>query len=303
MHRSAALLFLALPACFVQDPLVEILPDERVEVNLPLASGLAKDDDDWATLYLFTASTTEDINRMVGTVLLWVDTITHDYQPSYVDATETSATWGPWGTALDPVYTLLWVARDPETDVTTWGFDQWPRDTARDASYPVVQGEVDPGATREVSTGRFSIDFDTIHELDPTEEATGQFSVDYDIREDGVSGTATFTGFGPDDLDADYAYEQTFDGEGRMDLGVVSDLNPGDGTGLEETWDVRSRWLATGAGRADVRVTGGDLGATEATVSECWDGSFARVYYRESLSGTEEGDPAACAFTEAEYPS
>jgi hypothetical protein len=303
MPRTIAILFLALPACFVQDPLVEILPDERVEVNLPLASAFAKDDDDWATLYLFTASTTEDINRMVGTVLFWVDTITHDYRPSYVDASETNATWGPWATALDPVYTLLWVTRDPDTDITTWGFDQWPRDAERDASSPVVQGTVDPGATREVSTGRFSIDFDAIHALDPTEEATGQFAVDYDIGADGVSGTATFIDFGPDAIDADYAYDQTFDGEGRMDLAVVSDLNPGGGSGLEETWDVRSRWLASGAGRADVRVTGGDLGATEATVSECWDTSFARVYYRESLSGTEEGDPGACAYAEAEYPS
>ncbi|MFH1463309.1 MAG: hypothetical protein ABIO70_02880 [Pseudomonadota bacterium] len=303
MHRSAALLFVALPACFVQSSLVEVLPDERVQVNLPLASGLAKDDDDWATLYLFTAATTEDINRLVGTVLLWVDTITHDYRPSYVDSSESSATWGPWATALDPVQTLLWVVRDPDTDVTTWGFDQWPRDTERDAACSVVLGEVDPGATREVSTGRFSIDFDTIHALDPTEEATGQFGVDYDIGEDGVRGTATFTAFGPDGIDADYAYEQTFDGEGVMDLAVVSDLNPGGGAGLDETWRVHSRWLASGAGRADVRATGGDLGATEASVSECWDSSFARVYYTDSLSGTEDGDPESCVYAEAEYPS
>jgi hypothetical protein len=126
--------------------------------------------------------------------------------------------------------------------------------------------------------------------------------VDYDIREDGVGGVASFEAFGPDAIDASYAYDQTFQGEGRMDLTVVSDLNPEGGTGLSETWDVRSRWLADGSGRADVRVTGGDLGAETVTVVECWDSSFARVYYTEDWSGTVEGDEAACVFADAEYP-
>jgi len=300
MRRALALTALALPACFAS-PLVDVLPDERIEVNLPLAYS-AKDEGDWATFYLFTASTTEDINRLVGTVLLWVDTITHDYRPTWVDRSRDSATWGPWSTALDPVETLLWIDRDAETGVTAWGFDQWPRDATQDDAATVILGEVDAGATREVSTGRFTIDFDTIHALDPTEETTGFFAVDYDIGEDGVSGTASFERFGPEAIDASYAYAQTFDGEGRMDLTVVSDLNPGGGAGLDETWDVRSRWLANGSGRADVRVTGGDLGGDTITVIECWDTSFARVYYTEDWSGTVEGDPAACVYADAEFP-
>ncbi len=300
---SLASMALALSAagCFQTTDMDEVLPDERIQVNLPMDEGLGKAPRDWATWYLFTASTTETINAMAGTVLLWVDGITSNYRPTLVDRDQNTAEWGPWSTALDPVETLLWMSYDPETDIHTWGFDQWPRDAERDAASTVVLGEVDPGASRDLSAGRFQVDFTTVHELDPTEDATGLFDVEYDIHANGVTAAVTFTDFGDDQLDAVYLYDQAFDGDGLMDLAVEADINPESGTGLEETWYTRSRWQPTGAGQADIRITGGDLGDTVATITECWSSSFERVYYVESLSGTEEGDLSECVFGDPDY--
>ncbi len=304
IHASLPL-FLALGGCFQTTSMSDVLPDERIQVNLPMdegtAKGLAKDEIEWSTWYLFTAATTQNINSMIATVLFWVDTVTTNYRPTYVDRDTNQAEWGPWSTALDPVETLLWVSYDPTADTHGWGFDQWPRGDVRDSASTVIVGEVDPGATREISSGRFEIDYTTIHELDPTETATGLFEVEYDIHEAGVTATAAFTEFGEDALNATYAYDQTFEGGGMMDLIVTGDVNPESDTGLEEDWFTRSRWQADGSGRADIRVTGGDLGSTVATISECWSSSFEQVWYSESLTGFELGDQGLCAFTDADY--
>ncbi len=145
------------------------------------------------------------------------------------------------------------------------------------------------------------VDFDTINEMDPTEEATGQFSVDYDIAEDGVSATAAFEDFGPDNIDAAYAYQQAHGGDGAMDLILLSDLDPTTGMGLDETLAVHSRWKADGSGRADVIVRGGDLGEVVGYASECWSSSFEAVYYVEDHTGYEEGDASLCAFDSPKY--
>ncbi len=298
-------LLLGLAGCFQNDGLTDVLPDERIQVNLPMddsaAKGLAKDEGDWAEWYLFTAETTENINTMIASVLFWVDTITTDYWPSYVDGDRNQATWGPWSTALDPVETLLWVSYDTDSDVHSWGFDQWPRDGEQSDAATVIAGVVDPGATREVSTGRFEVDFTTINELDPTEQTTGWFGVDYDIRTDGVGATAEFVDFGPGQLDASYVYDQTFDGDGQMDLVVIADINPESGTGTDETWYTRSRWHADGSGRTDIVITDGDLGSTSATITECWSAAFESVFYEESLSGTTWGDAGSCGFDSPDY--
>ena len=284
--------------------LSDVLPDERIEINMPLASELAKDGDkEWSTFYLWTAEVTEDVNWMAGTVLYWVDTITTQYPASYVNEDQTEAIWGPWSEGpLDPVETQLRVAHDVEADAYAWGFERWPKGGTAEDGVTVVAGEVDPGATRDVSSGRFVVDFDTINEMDPTEEATGEFAVEYDIQLDGVSGTAMFRDFGPANINAAYAYEQTFGGEGSMDLMIDSDLDPFTGAGLTEQLIMHSRWMPDGSGRGDVLVRGGDLGEQIGYASECWNSSFEAVYYVEAHTGYEEGDASLCAYDSPEYP-
>ena len=231
------------------------------------------------------------------------DLITSQYPASYVDSDRDEAIWGPWNDGpLDPTETQLRVSHDLETDGYTWDFEQWNKDQSHEDALNIVAGEVDPGATRDASTGRFVVDFSTIHALDPTEQATGEFAVDYDIDLDGVSGTATFTDFGPTHFGAAYRYDQTFGGQGSMDLILDVDLDPAMGSGLDEQLVMHSRWMPDGSGRADVRVSGGDLGEAEGFATECWDTSFEVVYALEAHTGAEEGDASLCAFELPEYP-
>jgi len=79
-------------------------------------------------------------------------------------------------------------------------------------------------------------------------------------------------------------------------------LNAG-GTAQLESLTLRSRWLATGAGRADARASGGDLGALQITSSECWNTTFQRVYYTDPLGlAAPEGVESDCAFATADLP-
>ena len=83
----------------------------------------------------------------------------------------------------------------------------------------------------------------------------------------------TFTQIRDDDtgmlVDATYAYAETPGAGGSFQFSVIKDAIAT--SAALETVSVRSRWLQTGAGRSDVKLTGGDLGAAQATANECWD--------------------------------
>ena len=301
------LAILALTACMLPVPgsYTEVLPDERVKINLPVDPAAVEREKDWSEYYLLTARVTDDVNGLIGMILLVLDEVTA-LPPTWSDAEESTAVWGPFSDPLDPVETALWVHHDVDEDVFTWGVDLRPTEQAGtdEGWVAVVAGQVDPGATGDESSGYFGIDFDLASRLDPTSDATGRFGCEYDVGPDGVQATAGFEDFsdGGDPVTAYYAYEQDYEGLGRMDLALEQDVNPENGLGTLETHLMRSRWTPTGAGRADVYVTGGDLGPLVATASECWDETFEWVYQVDNCSGeAEEGDVADCVFASPEY--
>jgi hypothetical protein len=119
---------------------------------------------------------------------------------------------------------------------------------------------------------------------------------------------------------ASYHYEETAEGAGLLDFVFVKNTHSDDeNKPLAETSAVRSRWLADGQGRSDVRISGGeipadlaanipDTTATSADIVECWDAGFNVVYVDTNpdelepyLGYDEEGDAAACAFTDASF--
>ncbi len=86
-----------------------------------------------------------------------------------------------------------------------------------------------------------------------------------------------------------------------MDLAIESNMDLA--TDAKEVLIVRSRWLATGAGRGDAYAIGGDLGEFVGTSSDCWGTDFKTSYYTDNYtdSGLTEGDVATCAFATAEF--
>lgn len=295
---------LALTACTPStDALTDVLPDDRVQVNMPtdMAERTARGAlGDWSEFYVQTAETTDNVNGLIGHVLHLVDTLVQ-HRPTTFDRDGHRAIWGPYSDTLDPVETTLTVEYDPSTDVHTWWFSQWPKGDEA-AMVHVIAGEVDAGATREASTGRFVIDFTTMADLDPTADVSGVFTSEYDIAPDGVAAGAYFDDWVDLDhpaepIDAAYVYEQTFAGEGSMDLAYQHDYLD-DGT--LDVYVLRSRWLADGSGRGDaVLAEAGEelLGAA----SECWDDGFQLVYRASSWEG-EEGERGDCVYEDAAWP-
>ncbi len=89
---------------------------------------------------------------------------------------------------------------------------------------------------------------------------------------------------------ADIASLMRSDGSGSLVFDALANL----------AGQVRSRWLPTGAGRADVEAHGGDA-ADGVLLTECWDANFGRVYASATTPDGgvgSEGEASACVFTE-----
>jgi hypothetical protein len=302
---AAVLATTALTACGPMDgdpsSYADVLPDSRLEVNLPVELDGARTKD-WSEAYLFTARVTSDVNSFVGGMLTSVNAVT-ELPASWSSEEDNTAVWGPFADALDPVETLLVVQYMPATDEYEWAISQRPKELSHDESAWVglILGHVDAGATEADSSGWMIIDFTAANQLDPNQTATGSFGVVYDIDPDGVTAEAGFEDFsdGGEVMDAYYRYGQVVDGEGYMDLVWTEDVH--EGPAGDETLALRSRWLPTGEGRADAVVFDGDL-SEPGTLTDCWDEAFEVSYYSESWSSDQDrGEQSACAFDEAEW--
>ncbi|MBT3220715.1 MAG: hypothetical protein HN348_16635, partial [Proteobacteria bacterium] len=255
----------------------------------------------WSEAYLFTAEVTSNVNDLISTVLVNVEAVTA-YPPTWADD-DTTAIWGPFSNGpLDPNDTAVTVHYDANTDIYTWSVSQKPKDAGDDEYQAIISGQVEAGATEEASEGWFAIDFELMHELNPTEDLIGKFICTYGINGDNVKASAAFEDFGDSDelINALYHYEQVAGGDGFMDLVIESDFTDG---GEDELGVMRSRWTKDGAGRADSMAMGGDLGDTGLVPqsSECWNSSFEPVFYTDNWSLAEEGDVTECVFEEAEF--
>lgn len=300
------MVLVALFACTAGSPYGDdLLPtEEQIRINLPEDSAAKTATDptqDWATFYVMTRRVTRDVNGMIGFVLGLVGTVVK-LPPSWVDEEKTTAMWGPWSdSGLDPVETGMTLTR-AEDGTLTWAIFQIPKggDLTTDR-LDIATGEVDAGSRRRDASGRFTVDFDTAHALDPGVNLVGSFSVDYDYDRAGVAAVAAFADYGlpaAPVINAEYAYTEDYEGTGSMDLAWYEDFTF---DGVADLGAMRSRWQSDGQGRSDARITIGD-GAGELTASECWDSSFARVYWVDSAGlSPNEGDPAACVYTTAEY--
>lgn len=308
MRAALVLAALGLTACTDTSSLTEVLPDDRLLVDFSGAdaSETARSSlGGWSEFYVETARTTTTVNGFIGSVLTLVDTIVRT-RPSEVNRDRSRAVWGPYRDTLSAVEVRLTVQREADGS-HRWWFDQWPKDQDDSAAVVVIQGTVDPGATRQASTGQFEVDYTAMGQDNPLVDHTGVFWTDYVIDFDGASAVATVTDWtslrqpGPP-IDASYDYDQVQGGEGRMDLSY-SGFDPV--SAQEASYALRSRWLSDGAGRGDATVSlanqGDNLGEPAYTASECWDSGFKLVWDETSWEGGQ-GDASACAYSEASWP-
>lgn len=273
----------------------DVLPDERLLVDLPAQTHARSAVGDSSEFYTLTAEVTADVNGLIESVLLGIEEIT-TFDPTWMDDGESTALWGPWSD--NGLEGRLWVQLH-EDDAYTWALEGRPAGAGDWLA--LVAGEVDPGATDTTASGRFALDLDVIATLDPSQVVTGVFATEYAVDGDYVEATAGLQGFsevGGALADAGYRYEQTLGVEGLMDLVVLTDAT---GNATPELHIVRSRWDASGAGRADAYLTEGDFGELVYTATECWDVAQQVVFYEDNATLTRNGDEADCIYAEPSF--
>jgi hypothetical protein len=305
---TAATLGLSLAACVKQDdapPNIDrALPTAaQVSIKLPETAARTLDANADAQLATFYVAT-RDVTRTFNGGSAWVLTLIHTIvQFPSTSTNGNTVTWGPWSDALSPAeYKLdVKVVGDGTYAYTLSGRSK----TQANAQFEVViDGAADPRAGELQGSGEFLIDFDAGRRVNPVDSGNAKGSVDvrYDLAKRHLDLTVMSTDDQGKPVSADYAYNQAADGGGDMTFDVSSDF-AGSATTLKETLTLRSRWLATGAGRADARVGGGDFGTAQVTVSECWSTMFGRVFYQDSLNlAPIQGAETACAFATSDLP-
>jgi hypothetical protein len=301
----AAAATLSLVSCIKQDDIPSdidhaIPTAEQVSINLP--QGQTRSIGQLATWYVATRDVTRTFNGASAWVLIVIHTIV---QFPVTSVHGDTYTWGPWSGALDPAEYKLDVRAIGDG---TYGYQLSGRSkTVAGAKFEVViDGTADPRAGEAKGSGEFLIDFDASKRVNPVDSADARGTVDahYDLAQAHLDLTIMSTDALGKPVLADYAYNETAEG-GNMTFSVSADAGGGP---LPENVTLRSRWLTTGtqigAGRADARLAGGDLGALQATASECWDTMFRRVFYTDSVNLTStEGSASACAFATADLPA
>jgi hypothetical protein len=291
--------------------------EETVKMVVPAAAGARLEVEsqaqalkgDTAEFYRLTRGVTLVVNGGAFFVGALVKAVVNHPPTSLTDDT---AVWGPWSDALDPIEWKVTVKRvgDQQYD---YRFEGRAKNTQN--PYVVVLSGVHSAAVdaqgdplEGFGAGTFVLDWDARNTLPMPGKDIGK--AEYRYARQSLTTTveidAKFRGVKDDErpgarIDVDYMYRKAPGGAGSMEF---SYLLPAAMAQKGARWAVKSRWQQTGAGRSDVRASGGDLPpSTTVTANECWDQSFASQFLRASWApsvgwGNESTD---CVFAAADY--
>jgi hypothetical protein len=273
---------------------------EQVSIKLP--GGQQRTIGQLADWYVATRGVTRTFNGGTAWVLVLIHTIV---QFPATSVEKDTYTWGPFSDALDPAEYKLEV-RDAGNKTYEYKLSGRAKTSAEGDFTVIIDGLAD-ARNGDLGSGSFLVDFDAGRRVNPIDagDARGSVGASYDLAARHLDLDITSVDDRGNPVTAFYAYNETEDGGGDMVFDV--DGEAGGGTAVERI-TLRSRWLATGAGRADGRITGGDIPADngsqgEVTASECWNTTFARVYYTDSVNfAPTEGEVGACAFADPDLP-
>lgn len=263
--------------------------------------------------YDLTRGVTVTVNLGVGLVLGLVKAIV-SHRPTSISGN--TATWGPHTEALSP-NTWKFTVTEVSPGTYEYKLEGKPK-TAPDSSYvTVLSGDHTPSVDangnpmEHFGAGQFLLDWDAAQTLPEHGADVGKASVTYSRLEPGADVTiaVNFTQVRNAEtgglMDAAYTYLRS-PGEGG-EFQFSTDKNVAEATAALEHLTIKSRWNSSGAGRSDVKATGGDL-HSEATASECWDTHFDSQYMVASWAPTDPAhnygvEATDCAFVPAEYAS
>lgn len=307
---------------------IRVAAGEKRHVELfEASSGLSQSTQavigDPATWYGFTVNFSGSVNSQVFSFLDMVDLIT-SFPPTARDTD--IRMWGPWPSSDSPNTDWRFVmSRKRQPGVYDFGLQVNAvarRNTPdyADGWQDCLSGSITPsqqGLRRGV--GAIAIDLGACSRYEDTGEQ-GQAGIGFDTAPDATDPdgkthlSIQFNDFiskdmyqddpDPQPLNALYSYEEEGDLSGLFDFSALADADGGqnpDRLALE-LLTVKVNWSQTGAGRADLRWSGGDLGAALIDLHECWNEEKNRVYYEDSIgSAPTEGNPNDCAMGPASF--
>lgn len=257
-----------------------------------------------ADYYLLTVGAAVTVNGGTLWVLNLIEEIVK-HTPTTIEGDV--AVWGPHTDALSPNTWKLTVTRTDD-DSYSWVLEGKGKNEQDSAFKAILSGShtvaVDANGERVkgFGSGEFLIDWDksrTLPGANQEEMGTAEIrysrtsasavaSVEADfrqIRDEAVPGTR---------VDADYRYKQAAGAGGELDFIIRKNIDTDPNRAQRENLAIKSRWEATGAGRSDIKLSGGDLFGA-ATVSECWDSNFLSAYFAVSYNpALGYGQVSAC---------
>ena len=285
---------------------------DQVAMKVPGSTGQALENQSQQALegekeafYELTRGVTYFVNGAGYHVLTLVRSIT-EHQPTTFSEEKGVAVWGPHTEALSPNTWRLTVTKRAEKTFT-YALEAKDKTKGDEAFVAVLKGE-------HVSTGKvtghgaFVLDMDATQQLpEHDKDALGKVAYTYshETLDAELKVEAVFTQVKDKDtgrlIDATYKYVSDEQTGGSLQFQFQGDVDASKTTQLEKL-TLNSRWQRDGAGRSDVKASGGDLGTVEHTANECWDSNLASRFLRASWDAQiGYGDEAACKLSGAEY--
>jgi hypothetical protein len=223
-----------------------------------------------------------------------------------------TAVWGPWADSLSANAYKLTVTK---TAAATYSYElDGKAKTAPDSAFlALITGESVASVDGEgnpipgFGTGSFTMNWDNSSQLPQNDGNVGTAAFQYSRTSTTAQASVevTFTNVKDQSsgqlINANYSYVANPGQGGVFQFSEVQDFIGGPNG--SEHLDVESRWQESGAGRSDVKLTGGDVPPPgPATLSECWDTSFASQYLDASWDAAlDYGQESVCAFIPAQY--
>jgi hypothetical protein len=262
--------------------------------------------------YKLTRGATVSVNGATAFALSLVEQVTKNVPTSISGDV---AVWGPYTDALSPTTWKMSVTQVAE-NTYSYKLEGKPK-TADDSAFVVILSgthnialDAQGNRLRNYGSGNMTFDWDAAQTLPehgndvgtaeiryarPSPEAVATVEADFhNVKDDENPSTR---------VNANYGYKETPGAGGEFDFALNKNIDTDPiRTGIEHL-TIKSRWEQSGAGRSDVKLTGGDLGTGEATVNECWDANFASQFLVISYAPTlGYGNLSACgSFNTAVY--
>lgn len=251
-----------------------------------------------ADLYQLTYDVSKGLNRSIWIGLNTIEAIIQRPCSSIIGGV---ATWGPWTPTLEPLTWMLKVTRKGPGQYAYVLLARKKADKAG-AFQVILAGNSTKGYSPIFSgyVGLYTANASNLHALDAiTYPNTGKMMATYNttgLQRQVKLVLTDYSENGGPKSGATYRYLDRADTSGEFRFVTRTDLQ--ENNSLKELLVVGTAWTKTGAGRGDAAATGGDIipGVT-VRITECWDSSFARVFYKDNHNiKPAEGDPSKCVF-------